>query len=562
MGGREPGPVVPPMRLDELLSELHVRLGPALAARDRVNALLEAVVTVGGDLDPESVPRRIMESATILAGARYGALTTAGDESATVWCAPVDIPQDEIAGLERGLSAIEHAGAGQHHLVRLAHLRELPGLEGIGHAAARAFLSVPIRVRGEIFGHLHLVGKCGGGEFDEQDEAMVATLACAAGVAIENARLFEATRRRETWLHASSEVTTSLLCEVSSRQVLALMARSAREMTGGDVAAVLLPGEDRTTLRIVVADGPDAEHLAHAEVPVEGSLGGRAFTLGRPVAAADFAEAEMPAAVAGGLRPGPVVAVPIGAAGAVRGVLSVCKRAGAAPFSQAESRMLHSFAGQAAIALELAESRRDAERLRLLEDRDRIAKDLHDVVIQRLFAVAMALTSIVRMVDRPEGSTRLRHAIDELDDTIRHIRSTIFALQAPLDAGSDLRSRIVGLVDDGGTRLGFMPSLRMDGQLDNQVPDEIAEQMLAVLREALSNIVRHAKAGRADVHVQVANGRLALVVRDNGIGMPEGGRRSGLRNLEERAVRLGGSFEIVSPAEGGTCLSWSVPLTQ
>ncbi|MFC0554118.1 GAF domain-containing protein [Planotetraspora thailandica] len=560
MGGRERSPVVPPMRLDELLSELHVRLGPALSTRDHVNALLEAVVTVGGDLDPESVPRRIVESATILAAARCGALTRAGDESGTVWFTSVDVPRDEIAGLEHALCALERAGAGGLRPVRLAHMRELPGFDGFGRVASRAFLGVPIRVRGEVFGHLHLVGKLDGAQFDEQDEAMVSTLACAAGVAIENARLFEATRRRETWLHASSEVTTSLLCEVSPPEVLALMARSAREMTGGDVAAVLLPEEDRTRLRIVIADGPKADNIAHAEVPVEGSLGGRVFTLGHPIAVADFAEAEMPAAVAGGIRPGPVLVVPIGAPGAVRGVLTVFKQAGSAPFNQAESRMLHSFAGQAAIALELAESRRDAERLRLLEDRDRIAKDLHDVVIQRLFGVAMGLTSIVRMVERPEGSVRLRHAIDELDDTIRHIRSTIFALQAPLDTLGGLRSRIVSLVDESGTRLGFMPSLRMDGQLDNQVPGEIAEQALAVLREALSNIVRHAKAGRADVHVQVADRRFTLVVRDNGMGIPEGGRRSGLRNLEERARRLGGGFEVVSPAEGGTRLSWSVPL--
>ncbi|GAA4580175.1 two-component system sensor histidine kinase [Planotetraspora phitsanulokensis] len=524
------------MRLGEPVTEPQTRFDTVRVSRDRVNALLEALLAVGGDLDPETVTCRIVRAATSLVDARRGALIKADG---------ADFDVAEVGGVEPPRLLTE-----DHRPVRLAR-----------SGSAQAFLGVPVLVRGEAVGHLCLVEKLDGGDFDEQDEAMVTTLAGAAGVAIENARLYEESRRRELWLEASSQVTTDLLCGVSSDDVLALMARRAREMTGGDVSAVLLPGEDRTTLHVVVADGPAALDIARSEVPVEGSLGGRAFTLGRPVMVDDFAEAGMPAVVAGRMPAGPVVAVPIGKAEAVRGVLSVCKRKGGASFTAAESRMLHAFAGHAAIALELAESRRDTERLRLLEDRDRIAKDLHDVVIQRLFAVAMMLTSTVRMMERPEGAGRLRHAIDELDETIRHIRSTVFALQAPGEFGEiGLRAQIVGLVADAGTRLGFMPGLRMDGQLDNQVSAELAEQAAAVLREALSNIVRHAKACRADVCVEVADGRLTLVVRDDGVGLPESGRRSGLRNLEERAVRLGGRFEAVSPAQGGTFLTWSVPL--
>ncbi|MEZ0074632.1 GAF domain-containing protein [Planotetraspora sp. GP83] len=567
MAGIEPRHLIPHMRLDELLSELQVRLDTVLATRDRVHALLEAVVVIGGDLDLETVLRRIVETATSLVDAHYGALGVIGDQSTLVQFIPVGLSEEEIARIEhwpRGLGLLGFL-IKEPRPLRLGRMGDHPESYGLppGHPPMEAFLGVPIRVRDEIFGNLYLTEKSGGGEFGEEDEAIVTALAIAAGVAIENARLYEETRRRETWLQASFEVTTSLLSGGSSQEVLTLMARRAREMTGGDVVTVLLPGGDRSVLRAVVADGLAAAHMARVEVPLEGSLGGRAFTLGRPVMVADFAEAGMPAAVAGHMPAGPVVAVPIGAAGAVRGVLSVCKRTGRMPFSEAESRMLHAFAGQAAVALELAESRRDAERLRLLEDRDRIAKDLHDVVIQRLFAVAMTLMSAVPLVERPEATCRLRHATDELDETIRQIRSTVFALRSPAeDTASTLRARIVELVDGAKAQLGFLPGLRMDGQLDDEVPPEIAEQALAVLREALSNTARHAKACRADVRVEVGGARLTLVVRDDGVGIPELGGRSGLRNLEERAVRLGGRFEVGSLEEGGTRLAWSVPLPE
>ncbi|WP_084772948.1 histidine kinase [Nonomuraea candida] len=223
--------------------------------------------------------------------------------------------------------------------------------------------------------------------------------------------------------------------------------------------------------------------------------------------------------------------------------------------------MLQAFAGQAALALELAEARRDAERLGLLEDRDRIAKDLHDVVIQRLFATAMTLMSTVRLVDHPQASKRLQHAIDELDETIRQIRSSIFALQGPHDdVAPSPRGQIVSLVEGTGSHLGFMPGLRVEGQIDTLVPEPVVEHLLAVLREALSNVVRHSRAGRADVSVEVAGGRLALVVTDDGVGVREAGRRSGLRNIEERAQRLGGAARVETPESGGTRLCWEVPL--
>ncbi|MDF5754251.1 GAF domain-containing protein [Spongiactinospora sp. TRM90649] len=563
MAQEETRPLLPNMRLDELLSELQVRLEAVLATRDRVHALLDAVVSVGSDLDLETVLRRIVRTAATLVDASYGALGVVGQESTLVQFIPVGLSEEEIARIEHWPHGLGLLGLliKEPRPLRLAHISDHPESFGFppGHPPMGSFLGVPVRVREEVFGNLYLTEKRGGGEFDEEDEAIVVALATAAGVAIENARLFEETRRRETWLRASSEVTTSLLSGDDSDEVLNVMARRAREMSDADIAVVMLPEHDH--LRVVLADGAVTDDIVDARVPVVGSLGGRAYSGGEPTMVANLAEDEVLVALPDGLRAGPAIAVPLGGAGSVRGVLTLAKRSGRIPFNQAEAGMLHAFAGQAAIALELAERRDDAERLSLLEDRDRIAKDLHDVVIQRLFAVAMTLMSAVRLVERPEASSRLQGAIDELDETIRQIRSTIFALQAPRDdEAPSLRARIVELVEGARGHLGFMPGMTLEGQLDNRVPPPIAEQLLAVLREALSNVVRHARAQRVDVSARTDNETLTLVVEDDGVGLDGIGRRSGLRNMEDRAAELGGSFELSARERGGTRLCWRVPL--
>ncbi|MGW4643578.1 GAF domain-containing protein [Sphaerisporangium sp. NPDC004334] len=435
-----PRSLMPHTRLDEVLSELRARLETVLATRDRVHALLDAVVSVGGDLDLQTVLRRIVETATTLVDATYGALGVIGEENTLVQFIPVGLSEEEIARVEHWPHGLGLLGLliKEPRTLRLHRIAEHPESSGFppGHPPMGGFLGVPIRVREKVFGNLYLTEKRGGGDFGEDDEAIVVALAAAAGVAIENARLYEETRGREIWLQASSEVTTRLLSGAGSAEVLALVARRAREMSGADVAVVLLPCAGGERLRVTVADGVPAGRVSPAEVAVADSLPGRAYTSGEPVVVADSAETAIPALVCERSRAGPAVAVPLGAAGAVRGVLSLGRRPGRPPFGGPHVRMLHSFAGQASLALELAEARADAERLLLLEDRDRIAKDLHDVVIQRLFGVAMTLMGAMRLLDRPEARTRVRHAIDELDGTIRRIRSAIFALQSPPAPGA------------------------------------------------------------------------------------------------------------------------------
>ncbi|WP_185107631.1 GAF domain-containing protein [Nonomuraea rubra] len=565
MSEGEHRPLMPQMRLDELLAELQTRLNAVLATRDRVHALLEAVVSVGSDLDLETVLRRIVETATTLVDASYGALGVVGEENTLLQFIPVGLSEEEIARIEHWPHGLGLLGLliKDARPLRLGRISDHPESYGFppGHPPMGTFLGVPVRVRDEVFGNLYLTEKRGGGEFDEEDEAVVIALATAAGVAVENARLYAESRRRETWLQASAELTTSLLSGADPHEVLATMAARARQMCDADLVQVLLPEASGSTLTVEVADGEGADELLGTTFDIAATLAGDAFTQGEPLSETDLQNIPDLDSPLRRLGYGPALLVPLGTMPRVRGVLTLTKRSGRLPFSRADQQMLESFAGQAAIALELAEARRDAERLGLLEDRDRIAKDLHDVVIQRLFATAMTLMSTVRLVERPEASKRLQHAIDELDETIRQIRSSIFALQGTReDIVPGLRAQIVDLVEGAGGHLGFMPGLRMEGQIDTLVPEQVAEHLLAVLREALSNVVRHSHATRAEVSIAVADRRLNLTVSDNGVGLGEGGRRSGLRNIEERAGRLGGTAELESQEGGGTRLNWHVPL--
>ncbi|MFG1695333.1 GAF domain-containing protein [Nonomuraea sp. NPDC049309] len=558
-------PLLPQMRLDELLAELQTRLNAVLSTRDRVHALLEAVVSVGSDLDLETVLRRIVTTATKLVDASYGALGVLGADHTLVQFIPIGLTEEEIARIEHWPHGLGILGLliKEARPLRLARISDHPESYGFppGHPPMGSFLGVPVRVRDEVFGNLYLTEKRGGGEFDEDDEAVVVALASAAGVAIENARLYEESRRRETWLQASTEVTTSLLSGADTRLVLNTMAARALEMCDADVVVVLLPDQEGRALTVEMAEGEQADELLGTAFGITDTALGEVFTRGAPRTERDLRDAPDTAAVARRLGHGPGLMIPIGAAPGVRGVLALVKRSGRLPFTDADQRMLESYAGQAAIALELAEVRRDAERLNLLEERDRIARDLHDVVIQRLFATAMTLMSTARLVDHPEASKRLQHAIDELDETIRQIRSTIFALQGPHEeAAPGLRAQIVGQVEGAAAHLGFMPGLRMEGQLDTLVPEPVAEHLLAVLRESLSNVVRHSHATRAEVSAEAGGGVLTLTVTDNGVGVGGGGRRSGLRNIEERAACLGGTAELQTPAEGGTRLVWRVPI--
>ena len=563
--------MLPALQLDELLAELQARLQAVLATRDRMRGLLQAVVAIGSGLDLESTLRRIVEAAVGLVDATYGALGVIGDDGRLAEFIPVGLSQDEI-------DRIHHWPEGHGLLglliddprpLRLADIAAHPASSGFpdGHPPMHSFLGVPVRVRDEVFGNLYLTGKRGGGEFTEDDEAVLVALGAAAGVAVENARLYEAARRQQRWIAASAEVTTRLLSGSEPGEVLAYVTRQALELSGADLAVLALPDEEGRRLTIMYAEGDGAAPTRGLVLPTGQSLSGQVLASGEPLTSADFAADERASQAARGAMSqiGPAVVFPLGAPGNVRGVLTVGRRHGAAPFPPAQAGVAASFAAQAGIALELAASRADAERLSLAEDRERIGRDLHDLVIQRLYATGMSLESTMSMITRPEVASRVTNAVDAMDETIKDIRATIFALQTPeTPGGPDLRGDIVSLVEEMTDMLGFDPSLRLGVGLGGQLGPELAEEVLATLREALSNAARHADASQVDVTVEVdPGGMLAVRVTDNGTGIPAEGRRSGLRNLERRAEKLGGELRIgpadPGAARPGTRLEWCVP---
>jgi signal transduction histidine kinase len=567
--------LLPHLQLDELLAELQGRLQAVLATRDRMRGLLEAVVAIGSGLDLESTLRRIVEAAVGLVDASYGALGVIGEageeKKRLAEFIPVGLSQDEIARIHhwpegRGLLGLL---IDDPRPLRLADIAAHPRSSGFpdGHPPMRGFLGVPVRVRDEVFGNLYLTDKRGGGEFTEDDEAILVALGAAAGVAVDNARLYDAARRQQRWIQASAEVTTRLLSGSEPGQVLDGITRQARELSGADLAVLALPDEEGRGLTITYADGDGADAARGLVLPAGQSLSGQVLATGEPVTSADFATDERAAWAARGAMSqiGPAIVFPLGAPGNVRGVLTVGRRHGATPFPPAEADVVASFAAQAGVALELAATRREAERLSVLEDRDRIAHDLHDLVIQRLYATGMSLQGTMPMITRPEVASRITNAVDAMDETIKDIRATIFALQTPdIPAGPDLRGEIVALVDEMTPMFGFAPSLRLGAGLRGGISREAAEQALAALREALSNAARHAGASQVDVTVDVdGDGMLSVQVTDNGIGIPDGGRRSGLRNLAGRAEKLGGELRLEPADPGaaapGTRLEWRVP---
>jgi len=558
---------VPQLRLDDLLDELQARLDTARSTRDRVHSLLEAVLAVGRELELTQVLRHIVESAVALVDAEYGALGVIGEDQRLSQFIPVGVTDDQIEKIGPLPSGHGLLGELIRHPepLRLAEISGHPSSYGFPahHPPMHSFLGVPIRVRDKVFGNLYLTEKRGGEEFDAEDESVLETLAVAAGVAIDNARLYARARLSARWLAASAEITKSLLSGTSEREVLDLLVARAAEIAGADLTVVALPLPDSGELEVRLAVGLRAREHSGLVLPLEGSFMGAAARNDELVVSTNVEkDARITAGPPRWEGLGPAVAMPIGtSAGGVRGVLMLARAAGKPVFEADESAPLLGFAGQAAVAMELAERRRASEQVALLEERDRIARDLHDLAIQRLFATGMTLQGALRFIEHPGALERVLRAIDDLDDTAKTIRSTIFGLRIRETgpAAQGLRARVVEAVDRGAAVLGFTPELRMTGLLDITVPPKVADEVIAVLQEALSNVARHSGAGSVTVSL-AAGADLVLTVTDDGVGLPEAGRRSGLANLAERAARLGGGFDAHTLPRGGTQLIWRVPL--
>ncbi|MFJ7335036.1 GAF domain-containing protein [Streptomyces sp. NPDC101110] len=566
--GRRGGPAAPQLRLDELLEGLQAQVEQVRATRDRVHTLLDAVLSIGTDLDLDVVLRRITESAVTLVDARYGALGVIGEEGKILQFITVGMDESTI-------EAIGHYPEGEGILgllirepepLRLSDLGRHPASVGFpdGHPPMTTFLGAPVRVRDQVFGNLYLTDKRGGVEFDDDDEAVLRTLAAAAGVAIDNARLYEDSRRREQWLAASSDLSRSLLSGTDPDQVLHRIAATVRTLSGADLVTLAVPLDGGEELVIEAAEGESAEQVRGLVLPAT-TLAAKVYRSNERVTSSTLSEEPQ----AGGgsaakIDLGPGFLLPLGGGEAVRGVLQVANLSGGTEFSEATMTMISGFADQAALALEIAEHRREAEHLMVLSDRDRIARDLHDLAIQRLFASGLTLNSVLgRISDRPQVAERVQRVVDDLDDTIKTVRGTIYALREHdrADSRGGLRGQLLAETDRAAAVLGFTPALRMTGLLDTGVPADHAEHLLAVLREALTNTARHAHATAVEVTAETDGSRLRLRVADNGTGVDAAvTRRSGLDNLRRRATDLGGSFTLTPNEPTGTIVDWTVPL--
>lgn len=571
---REDGPPTPLEPLgessfDDLLREVLNRVRGVLDERARWELLLDAVVTMGADVDLDRLLARIVDVAGQLVGARYAALGV------------VD-PSDA-----RRLRTFIHHGISQAHADQIGDLPTGHGLLGLiierpepmrlhdiaahpasygfpeHHPPMHSFLGVPVRTRGQVFGNLYLTEKVGGEDFTDQDEQIVVALAAAAGVAISNARLHEEANRREQWLAASAEITTLLVSAGSGPETMQAIADRARELSGADAVWVVAGPVEALTVHVV--SGPEVNVAELQALPLERSLARDVVRTGKPVLVDNLDEhpqAEAVRGLRGWPRLGPALILPLRPAEKIRGVLAMAwTHENRQSYADLDAAMPTRFAEQAALALRIAGSREDRQRLALLEDRDRIGRDLHDLVIQRLFAIGLSLQGAARLTDEPDVTRRLSTAVDDLDATIREIRRSIFALGAH-DTGTDVQSEVTEIVERAAATLKFRPSLEFHGAVRTLAPAELVPDLLAVLREALSNAARHAQASAVRVVVSVEDG-FSLVVEDDGVGIPPDVTESGLRNIRRRASQRGGQCEINAVGEGGTGtrLLWTVPLS-
>jgi len=534
------------------------------AIRCRMDALLAAVLAVASGLDLEKTLHQIVTAARDLVDARYGALAILGDDGATtefVVAGIDDATRDLIGSPPTGhglLGAVGTPGAP----LRLDDLSAHPASSGFpaNHPPMRTFLGVPLPTHGTARGRLYLTEKHNGQGFTVDDERAVVALAAAAGIAVDNACLYEETRDRQRWLEAAGEISAELLGGTGVTDVLHLIASRAAELTHADNALIALPSYpagtvSENTLVVRVCAGPDADALTGRRIPIGPSTTGAVLRdhIPRSVPRLAFDLAD-----GAGLDLGPALALPLRSGAHTAGVLLAIRAPGKTAFGEDELQMVSELPDQASLALRDAESQSARSQLDVLADRDRIARDLHDHVIQRLFAVGLAMQGTRRRAGLPAVADRLAHHIRQLQEVIEEIRDAIFDLhpEAPADRG--LRAKLQNAITESTGDSGIRTTVHMSGPLD-RLPAELADHAQAVVREAVTNVLRHANAPELTITVTLDDD-LVIDIADTGVGMPEAAARSGLRNLEQRAAEAGGSFRIEHPDAGGTRLVWTVPL--
>jgi len=556
-------PDAPRLDLDQLLSQVVERAQEVMGTQGRLRGLLRANRVVTADLTLPVVLRHIVEAARELVGARYAALGVIASDGHLAEFIHVGMPQEmvrRIGSLPQGKGLLG-ALIDDPHPIRLDRITEDERSSGFpaDHPEMHSFLGVPIRVRTAVFGNLYLAESIHG-QFSAEDEELATALASTAGVAIENARLFESARSRQDWLQASAAITREVLTPDTTNP-LDLIAEHTRHTAHADLVTISRP-DGGHNLRVEVAVGIDAAALRDTSVPIHESLSGQVYTTGRPRLGSwpqeqSSATADAPA----GTDIDSMLVVPLGAQ-QVTGTLTAARRHGRPAFTAEDLDLAASFTNQACIAIELAEARTEQQRNAMLDERDRIAADLHDHVIQRLFAAGLSLQGTAAGLGSTPAADRILATIGELDTTISQIRTTIFQLNHVTQPNDpSLRGRLLDVITDTTPALGFTPAVRFTGQLEGITTPTLADDLLAVLREALTNIARHAHANHTDVQITAQPDQITLDITDNGTGLTPTNRRSGLTNMHHRAQRHNGTLALTPHHPTGTHLTWTVSVT-
>ncbi len=521
----------------------------SLPASARV--LLDAVIAITSASDMHDVLAQIVVSACELTDAQYGALGVIGEGnnlSAFITHGITDAERERIGNLPTGRGILRLL-IDRPEPIRIDNLRDHEESYGFppNHPPMSSFLGVPVRIRGTIFGNLYLTEKRGGGSFTAQDESLVDALALAAGFVLENARAYALSERQRSWLEASARLHESLQGPIALADALPHIATGARSVSGA--LAVGIFGRDGGHEPVLIAsDGRETSTLTSAAILARAQL--EAAFSGHQTDDLNFGENRR------------VLVLPLSThvfdTLAVLVIVDAQQDETGRPVH--DKALTTSFTDQASMALDRLQARADRQELAVVTDRERIARDLHDVVIQRLFATGMQLQGIRAKAGSTDVQERLDQAVLDLDTTIRDIRTTIFELQYAESGPVSFRQAAHLLVAEYRTVLASPPISRTTGPVDAVVDAETREHALAVLREALSNVAKHAAATSILVEIEVDTNELLLRVTDDGPGLPTTRHESGLLNIRNRAEQLGGAVRLTGSQSQGTTLEWRVPL--